>query len=173
MSTIVSVAGAVRELGVRTSFIYSTDAQTIYTFTVGGVAVWMPTYFIRVRGLSVEDHPVALDADRSEHRPDREPLALEHRPLLDVQLEVRADVLEPGARLVRTVELDPVLGTLLGGLFFIAYMRDPGQFVTLQQKLGTSDALNEYIQHTGSGLFACPPGISSGQHWGDRLFAET
>jgi MFS transporter, Spinster family, sphingosine-1-phosphate transporter len=53
VSTIVSVAGAVRELGVRSSFIYNTVAQTIYTFTVGGVAVWMPTYFIRVRGLSV------------------------------------------------------------------------------------------------------------------------
>jgi MFS family permease len=53
VSTIVSVAGAVRELGVRRSFIYNTVSQTIYTFTVGGVAVWMPTYFIRVRGLSV------------------------------------------------------------------------------------------------------------------------
>jgi len=51
VSTIVSVAGAVRELGVRRSFIYNTVSQTIYTFTVGGVAVWMPTYFIRVRGL--------------------------------------------------------------------------------------------------------------------------
>jgi deferrochelatase/peroxidase EfeB len=80
-----------------------------------------------------------------------------------------------GLRLLRrgysyTDGIDPVLGTLLGGLFFIAFMRDPNQFITLQQKLGTSDALNEYIQHTGSGLFACPPGIAPGQHWGDGLF---
>jgi MFS family permease len=53
VSTIVSVAGAVRELGFRRSFIYNTAAQTIYTFVVGGLAVWMPTYFIRERGLSV------------------------------------------------------------------------------------------------------------------------
>jgi len=53
VSTIVSVAGAVRELGVRRSFIYNTASQVIYTFTVGGLAVWMPTYFIRERGLSV------------------------------------------------------------------------------------------------------------------------
>ena len=44
------------------------------------------------------------------------------------------------------------------------------QFVTLQQKLGTSDALNEYIQHIGSGLFAVPGGLRRGQHWGDGLF---
>jgi MFS family permease len=53
VSTIVSVAGALRELGVRRSFIFNTASQTIYTFTVGGLAVWMPTYFIRERGLSV------------------------------------------------------------------------------------------------------------------------
>jgi deferrochelatase/peroxidase EfeB len=81
-----------------------------------------------------------------------------------------------GTRLIRrgysyTDGIDPVLGTLLAGLFFIAFMKDPGQFISLQQKLGTSDALNEYIQHTGSALFACPPGIGPGQHWGDDLFA--
>jgi MFS family permease len=53
VSTIVSAAGAVRELALRRSFVYNTAAQTIYTFTVGGVAVWMPTYFIRERGLSL------------------------------------------------------------------------------------------------------------------------
>ena len=80
-----------------------------------------------------------------------------------------------GMRLLRrgysyTDGIDPVRGTLLGGLFFIAFMKDPSQFITLQQKLGTNDALNEYIQHTGSALFACPPGITSGKHWGDGLF---
>jgi deferrochelatase/peroxidase EfeB len=67
--------------------------------------------------------------------------------------------------------IDPELGTLLSGLFFVAFMKDPQQFITLQQKLGSMDALNEYIQHTGSGLFACPPGLAAGEHWGDRLFA--
>jgi deferrochelatase/peroxidase EfeB len=79
-----------------------------------------------------------------------------------------------GLRLLRrgysyTDGIDPVRGTLLGGLFFIAFMKDPGQFIALQQKLGTSDALNEYIQHTGSAIFVAPPGIKPGQHWGDVL----
>ncbi len=58
--------------------------------------------------------------------------------------------------------IDPVAGTLLGGLFFIAFMKDPGQVVTLHQRLGTTDALNEYIEHTGSSLFACPPRLAPG-----------
>ncbi len=81
-----------------------------------------------------------------------------------------------GTRLLRrgysfTDGIDPVLGTLLGGLFFMAYMKDPNQFIKLQQKLGTSDALNEYITHIGSGIFATPPGLHRGQHWGDELLA--
>ena len=80
-----------------------------------------------------------------------------------------------GLRLLRrgysfTDGIDPVRGTLLGGLFFIAFMRSPQQFITLQQKLGTDDALNEYIQHTGSALFVVPPGLQPGNNWGTQLF---
>jgi deferrochelatase/peroxidase EfeB len=63
-------------------------------------------------------------------------------------------------------------GELDAGLFFIAFQQDPRrQFVTLQRKLGAHDALNEYIQHVGSGLFACPPGVSgaSGDYWARAL----
>ena len=49
-----------------------------------------------VRGLSAEDHAVALHADRAEHRPDGEAETLEHGPLLDVQLEVGAHVAAGG-----------------------------------------------------------------------------
>ena len=46
------------------------------------------------------------------------------------------------------------------GLFFLAFQRDPRtQFVAIQNRLGESDALNEYIKHTGSALFAIPPGV--------------
>jgi deferrochelatase/peroxidase EfeB len=64
-------------------------------------------------------------------------------------------------------------GELDAGLFFIAFQRDPRtQFVPLQRKLSANDALNEYIEHVGSGLFACPPGVStSGDFWGSALFA--
>ncbi|MBL7494617.1 deferrochelatase/peroxidase EfeB [Frankia sp. AgB1.9] len=65
------------------------------------------------------------------------------------------------------------LGRLEAGLFFLAYQRDPRtQFVTIQRSLAgkVNDALNEYIQHVGSGLFACPPGVQPGEYWGQRLF---
>ncbi len=65
--------------------------------------------------------------------------------------------------------IDPVRGTLLGGLFFIAFMKRPSQFIALQQKLGTNDALNEYIEHIGSGIFAIQRGLQRGQRWGDGL----
>jgi deferrochelatase/peroxidase EfeB len=81
-----------------------------------------------------------------------------------------------GIRILRrgysfTDGMDPVRGTLLGGLFFIAFMKRPDQFIVLQQRLGTSDALNEYIQHIGSAIFAVPGGLRRGEHWGDSLFA--
>ncbi|MEV5712012.1 iron uptake transporter deferrochelatase/peroxidase subunit [Actinoallomurus sp. NPDC052274] len=64
------------------------------------------------------------------------------------------------------------LGRLDAGLFFIAYQRDPRkQFVVLQNKLAASDHMNEYIQHVGSGIWACPPGVRKGGYWGDALFS--
>ena len=55
---------------------------------------------------------------------------------------------------------DPTTGGYDFGLAFIAYQRDPRrQFVTIQQRLAWSDALNEYTTHTASGVFAVPPGV--------------
>lgn len=63
------------------------------------------------------------------------------------------------------------LGRLEAGLFFLAYQRDPRTgFIRIQSSLA-ADALNEYIQHVGSGVYACPPGVREGGHWGDTLFA--
>lgn len=42
------------ELRRRRSFVINTVAQTIYTFSMGGLAFWMPTYFQRHRGLPLE-----------------------------------------------------------------------------------------------------------------------
>jgi deferrochelatase/peroxidase EfeB len=62
------------------------------------------------------------------------------------------------------------LGRLEAGLFFIAFQRDPRNgFIPLQRNLAT-DALNEYIEHVGSAVFAVPPGVRSGGHWGETLF---
>ena len=52
------------------------------------------------------------------------------------------------------------LGRLDAGLFFLAYMREPvRQYVPMQTKLARDDALSEYLQHTGSAIFAVPPGV--------------
>ncbi len=62
-----------------------------------------------VRGLASPGDPVALDPERPEHRAERQPERLEHRPLLDVQLQIGGSALELRARFERPVELDPVL----------------------------------------------------------------
>ena len=73
-----------------------------------------------------------------------------------------------GVRILRrgysfTDGFDDELGQLDAGLFFIAYQRDPQrQFVALQRRLGANDALNEYIKHTSSAVFAVPPGVRVG-----------
>jgi deferrochelatase/peroxidase EfeB len=61
-------------------------------------------------------------------------------------------------------------GQLDAGLFFICFQRDPRrQFVAIQRRLGAHDALNEYIRHTGSAVFAIPPGVSPGGYVGQGL----
>ncbi|KNB52863.1 iron uptake transporter deferrochelatase/peroxidase subunit [Streptomyces caatingaensis] len=65
------------------------------------------------------------------------------------------------------------LGRLDAGLFFIAYQRDVRDgFIPVQTRLSRSDALNEYIQHVGSAVFAVPPGVrDKDDWWGRALFA--
>ena len=69
------------------------------------------------------------------------------------------------------------LGRLDAGLFFVAFVRDPRtQFVPVQTCSSRQDGLMEYLTHTGSGLFAVPPGVSRsaslvtgpGRHAGDH-----
>ncbi|MGC4887133.1 iron uptake transporter deferrochelatase/peroxidase subunit [Micromonospora sp. DT227] len=82
-----------------------------------------------------------------------------------------------GARLLRRgynfVDGSDGLGRLDAGLFFIAYQRDPRkQFVPIQTRLARNDAMNEYLRHVSSGLFACPPGVrDAADWWGRTLFS--
>jgi deferrochelatase/peroxidase EfeB len=64
------------------------------------------------------------------------------------------------------------LGRLDAGLFFIAYQRNPETgFVQVQKNLRL-DAMNEYIQHRSSAVFACPPGVTGDDDWwGRALFS--
>jgi deferrochelatase/peroxidase EfeB len=64
------------------------------------------------------------------------------------------------------------LGRLDAGLFFIAFQRDPETgFVQVQQNLRL-DELNEYIRHTSSAVFACPPGVQGDDDWWGRALFE-
>jgi deferrochelatase/peroxidase EfeB len=110
-----------------------------------------------------------------------EPLPLDEEkdgePLIPVDSHVRlASAREnDGARLLRrgysfTDGVDESLGELEAGLFFICFQRDPEkQFVAIQRRLGSSDALNEYIKHVGSAVFAVPPGAEPGGYVGETL----
>jgi deferrochelatase/peroxidase EfeB len=65
------------------------------------------------------------------------------------------------------------LGRLDAGLFFIAYQRDPATgFVQVQRNL-RHDAMNEYIRHTSSAVFACPPGLRDDADWWGRTLFES
>jgi deferrochelatase/peroxidase EfeB len=62
-------------------------------------------------------------------------------------------------------------GHLDAGLFFAAFQRDPRrQFVPIQHRLAAHDRLNEYTEHTGSAIFAVPPGVGRGGYVGETLF---
>jgi len=110
-----------------------------------------------------------------------EPLDLEAeeggKPAIPVDSHVRlaSASANGGERILRrgysfTDGVDESLGELEAGLFFICFQRNPErQFVAIQRRLGSSDALNEYIKHVGSAVFAVPPGARPGGYVGETL----
>ena len=69
-----------------------------------------------------------------------------------------------GAKMLRRgynfTDGNDALGRLDAGLFFVAFVRDPRTgFIPIQSALSSKDALMEYLVHTGSGLYAVPPGV--------------
>lgn len=112
--------------------------------------------------------PVELNADD----PDGEPLVP-----VDSHVRLAHPDSNDGVRMLRRgynfTDGTDGLGRLDAGLFFIAFVRDPRtQYIPMQTTLARDDALSEYLLHTGSGLFAVPPGVSSKTgFFGDSLFA--
>ena len=52
------------------------------------------------------------------------------------------------------------------GLSFLAFQQHPEtQFVRVQNALAGVDALNEYIKHVGSAIFAVPVGSPRARRW--------
>jgi deferrochelatase/peroxidase EfeB len=59
------------------------------------------------------------------------------------------------------------------GLLFMCYQVDPRTgFVKLFEKMAKFDMLNQFVTHTGGGLFACPGGAGKGEYIGQRLFEK-
>jgi deferrochelatase/peroxidase EfeB len=57
------------------------------------------------------------------------------------------------------------------GLLFACYQRDPRTgFIKLFEPMSKLDMLNQFVTHTGGGLFACPGGAREGEYVGQRLF---
>jgi deferrochelatase/peroxidase EfeB len=115
-----------------------------------------------------EHDPVELSAKRADGTPVI---------AVDAHIRVAAPSENNDARLLRrgysfADGIDPATSELDAGLFFIAFQRDPHrQFAALQRRLGSEDALAEYIVHTSSALFAIPPGARQRDFVGSGLFA--
>ncbi|MGB3485478.1 MAG: iron uptake transporter deferrochelatase/peroxidase subunit, partial [Mycobacterium sp.] len=102
-------------------------------------------------------------------------------PLIDVDAHVRLASPEHlgGIEILRRgynfTDGTDGFGHLDAGLFFIAFVRNPEtQFIPMQAELARKDALNEYITHNGSAIFAVPPGLRDGDptaFWGSSLLA--
>jgi deferrochelatase/peroxidase EfeB len=60
------------------------------------------------------------------------------------------------------------------GLFFICYQRDPRNgFIKIFDNMAKYDMLNQFVTHTGGGVFACPAGMTQGEFIGQRVFEST
>jgi deferrochelatase/peroxidase EfeB len=100
-------------------------------------------------------------------------------PLVDVDAHVRLVSPEHigGIKMLRRgynfTDGSDGFGHLDAGLFFIAFVRNPTtNFIPVLAQM-SNDALNEYITHTGTAVFACPPGLREGDasaYWGSTLF---
>jgi deferrochelatase/peroxidase EfeB len=100
-------------------------------------------------------------------------------PLIDRDSHVRLahPDANDGAVLLRRgynfVDGNDELGRLNAGLFFLCFQSDPRrQFIPVQRRLAENDAMNEYLRHVGSGIFAVPPGARKGSYVGAALFGD-
>jgi len=96
----------------------------------------------------------------------------------DAHIRLAAPATNNGITLLRrgysyTDGVDSETGQLDAGLFFIAFQRDPRTgFIPVQRRLAENDALNEYIVHTSSAIFAVPPGVrDASDFWASGLFS--
>lgn len=96
---------------------------------------------------------------------------------IDVASHVRLahPTVNDGVRILRRgynyVDGNDTIGRLDAGLFFLSFQNSPQKFTQLQKALST-DLLNEYIQHVGSGVWAIPPAPKDGESLAQALFTS-
>ena len=99
-------------------------------------------------------------------------------PLIPENAHVRvaAPTTNHGAALLRrgysfADGVEPATGELDAGLFFVCFQKDPSDAVRPHPappgRARTPSP--HYLVHTGSGIFACPPGPGPGRPWGHGL----
>jgi deferrochelatase/peroxidase EfeB len=183
--------------GTRNIRAEDTDAMRNFVWLDGDAPRWLRsgTYIVtrRIRMLleiwdrsALEDQEQTIGRHKYSGAPlggrdefDPVDLGAERKgqPVIPVDAHVRlaSSNMNGGERILRrgysfTDGVDERLGELDAGLFFICFQRDPQrQFVAIQRRLGSSDALNEYIKHVGSAIFAIPPGAKRGGYVGQAL----
>jgi deferrochelatase/peroxidase EfeB len=99
-------------------------------------------------------------------------------PAGDAHVVRAGPAVNDGARLLRRSYnffdgVEPATGALDAGLLLLCFQRDPRrQYVPIQRRLDAADALDRYGAHTGSAVFAIPPGCERGGYVGRALLEE-
>ena len=144
------------------------------------IETWDRTSLQEQETLIGRDRPVGAPLSGGEEHsdPDLSATGADGRPLLAATSHVR--LAHPsqngGARMLRRgynfTDGTDGLGRLDAGLFFLAFVRRPSvQYVPMQTRLAQQDGLMEYLEHTGSALFAVLPGVRPGGWIGETLLA--
>lgn len=122
-------------------------------------------------------HGAPLSGGEEHTEPDFEKSDSEGQPLIapDSHIARVHPHYNGGRRMLRRgynyMEGNDHLGRLQGGLFFIAFVRDPRtNFTPILQKMST-DQITEYLQHIATGLYLIPPGVGPDDTYvGQRIF---
>ncbi|MCC9308078.1 Dyp-type peroxidase [Kitasatospora sp. RB6PN24] len=88
---------------------------------------------------------------------------------VDAHVRLTSPRLDGGARMLRrSYSYDD--GPADRGLLFCAFMRDPAQFVRVQDRLASRDALTPFLQHQASAVCYVLPGAAAGGTLGEQLW---
>lgn len=116
-----------------------------------------------------------LSGGQEFSKPDFSIKGRQNKPLIDLKSHLfQANSHTNGTKILRRsfnfINGNDDLGYLDAGLFFVSFQKSPEQFIKIQSNLSKNDAMNDYIKHIGSGIFAVPGGVASGEYIGHKIF---